>query len=147
MKQKFPVELDEKQYAYIKNKLRGGKMSVLEVTRMRMLLLSDKQRSEYTDIMVVKALGCSLNTVKNIRKKFFKYGLEAAITRKKQLFISRKPLVDGAVSAKIIALACSKGENGNERWSLRQLSKKIVELNIVDHISRETVRKVLKKTN
>jgi hypothetical protein len=145
MKQKFPVELDDEQYAYIKTKFRGGKMSVLVTTRMRILLLADKKRSNYTDIMIVKSLGCSHNTVKNIRKKFFLYGLEAALNRKKQTSPSRKAFVDVDVSTKIIALACSKGENGAERWSLRRLSNKLVELKIVDQISYETVRKVLKK--
>lgn len=147
MKQQFPVSLTEEQYNDLKSRLRGGKLSVLETTRIRILLLADKTRGDNTDIYIAKALGCAHNTVKNIRKKFCELGLDGAIKRKKQSSPSRKRLVDGATGARIIALACSKGENGAERWSLRLLANKIIELHIVESISFETVRQVLKKTN
>ena len=74
-------------------------------------------------------------------------GLEAALGRKKQECPSRQPVFDGASEAHLIALSCSKPPEGRSRWTLRLLADKVVELDIVDKVSYETVRQTLKKTN
>ena len=86
-------------------------------------------------------------TVENVRKRCVLDGLDAAIERKKQCRLSRKRVLDGEKEARLVALCCSQVPAGRGRWTLRMLADKLVELEIVDTISYETVRTALKKTN
>jgi Homeodomain-like domain len=74
-------------------------------------------------------------------------GFEAALRRKPQERPPRPPKLDGKAEAHLIALACSQPPQGRPCWTMRLLADKLVELEIVDCISDETVRKMLKKTN
>lgn len=74
-------------------------------------------------------------------------GLEAALNHKKPVRPSRLPILDGEKEARLIALSCGEPPAGHVRWTLHLLSDKLVELNIVESISHETVRQALKKTN
>ena len=79
-----------------------------------------------------------------MRKRCVEEGLEAAVERRTQ--VNRKPRkLDGAGEAKLVALACSAPPEGHARWTLRLLGDKLVELEVVDSIHKETVRKALKK--
>jgi transposase len=91
-------------------------------------------RCEVSDVCVYK-------TVKNYDLK----GLEYALRRRKHQIPPRKPLVSGEEEARIITLACSKPPDGFARWTLRLLTKNIIEQEIIPSIGRETVRKTLKK--
>jgi hypothetical protein len=86
-------------------------------------------------------------TVEKIRKSYVLEGLSAAIERKKQCGPSRQPVLDGAKEARLVALCCGTVPAGHGRWTLDLLADQLVELKIVDRISRETVRQALKKTN
>jgi transposase len=91
-------------------------------------------------------LEISQPTVSRIRKQYVEQGLAAALNRR----MPRRPYtrkLDGAQEAHLIALACSTPPAGQARWSLRLLATKLVELDIAEDISYQTVRRVLKKTN
>jgi len=85
-------------------------------------------------------------TVLNIRKSFVEKGLAATISRKKPEREYPHAL-DGEAEAHLIALACSEPPEGRKVWSLRLLKDRLIQLGHVDHISHETIRSVLKKTN
>lgn len=87
-----------------------------------------------------------MKTIDRVKKQFVEQGLEAVMTRKPTSRVfSRK--VDGDLEAKLIALSCSPAPEARARWTLRLLADKAVELNYVDEISYETVRRALKKTS
>ena len=82
--------------------------------------------------------------MKRVRKRYVEESLEAAVERRKQ--VNRKPRkLDGAGEAELVALACSAPPDGHARWTLRLLVEKLVELELVDNIHKETVRKALRK--
>ena len=89
----------------------------------------------------------SVVTIEKIRKAYVLEGLEAASDRKKQCRPSRQPVLDGAKEARLVALCCGTVPAGHGRWTLRMLADKLVELQVVESISHETVRQTLKKTN
>jgi hypothetical protein len=83
--------------------------------------------------------------VERIRERFVTDGLDAALTHKKPVDPPREPVLDGAAEARLIALACSATRDGRKAWTLRMLADKLVELEVVDAVSHETVRRTLKK--
>lgn len=85
-------------------------------------------------------------TVERVRKAFVEEGLEGALNAKRPRQ-TRPPRFDGESEAKLIALACSAPPQGRNRWTLRLLADRLVELEVFESISYETVRQTLKKTN
>jgi transposase len=130
--------------------IRRGKHKVNARKRVhaRVLLKTDqgKHGPGWTDARIAEALEIHVNSVRAIRQRFVEQGLEAALNRKKQSRPSRERKLDGVKEARLIALACSDPPEGRAKWSLRLLADKAVELQIVDAISHETVRRTLKKT-
>ena len=94
---------------------------------------------------IARALDCGQATVERIRKRFVMEGFEAALGRKHRTNYEYK--LDGKDEAHLIALACGKPPKGYNRWTLRLLADKMVELEYVDSLSYQTVRRTLKKTN
>ena len=87
-----------------------------------------------------------MRTIDRIKKRFVEEGFDTALERMpNSREYERK--ADGDLEARLVALSCSEPPDGHARWSLRLLADKLVELEIVDTISHETVRTVLKKTN
>ena len=127
---------------------RAGKRSARTITRARILLLTDQSDDGpgWEDRRVAEALGCGHRTVERVRERFVTAGLDAALTHKPQESPSRDRVLDGAAEARLIALACSKTPGGRTRWTLRMLADQLVELEVVEAISPETVRRALKKT-
>ena len=93
-----------------------------------------------------KALGVSTRTIENVKKRFVEQGLDSAIERKVS---TRKPNIkfDGEFDARIMQLACSESPEGSNRWTIRLLAEKAVELEIVDSVSTMTIQRSLKKTS
>ena len=92
------------------------------------------------------ALDVSVGLVHAARQAFVEQGLSAALERK-PASRHRPRKLDGAQEAKLIALTCSPAPAGHARWTLRLLASKLVELQIVDSISKDAVRNMLKKTS
>jgi len=147
MNQIYVVDLLPSQRKKLKRWCRSGKRGVLEVLRMRILLLADVNGPAWTDKRISEAMACCPLTVANVRRYFVERGFMASICRKKQERPSQEPLLDGRGEARLIALACGETPEGHARWTLRLLAQRAVELEIADHLSHESVRRTLKKTN
>jgi hypothetical protein len=128
-----------------------GKKVLAAKKRMRaqVLLKADAGTDgpAWIDRRIADAFGVSVVTIEKIRKSYVWEGLEAAIERKKQCRPSRQPVLDGVKEARLVALCCGTVPAGYGRWTLRLLADKLVELKVVESVSRETVRQALKKTN
>lgn len=115
------------------------------VRRAQILLKADADGPNWTDERIAEAFSCRSQTVENVRENLVTNGFEAALNRKKRETSSRKKLLDGEQEAKLIAMRLGSTPDGFSNWSLRLLAEKVVELEIVDSISYETVRQTLKK--
>lgn len=146
---KYVVELTSEEQNELTELVSKGKAAARKITHARVLLQADESEvgPAWTDKQIAEAFGIHTNTIFGIRQRFVEQGLQAALERKKQDHSSRKRIVDGEVEAHLIALRCSDAPKGRDRWTLRLLAEKLVELEIVPSISHETVRQALKKTN
>ena len=98
-----------------------------------------------TDTEIIEALKVARNTIRTVRYRYVRKGLEAAINERPKPGAPNK--FTGRDKAKITAIACSKPPEGRNRWTLRLIADTMVKLEIVDDISHHTVQRVLKKTN
>ena len=117
-----------------------------KLLRARLFLKADvgEKGPGWTDERIAEAFEVSLSTVHRLRQRLVEEGLDAALLRKPQS-APRPAKLDGAQEAKLIAIACSEPPAGRARWTLQLLADKLVELQVVDSISDETVRQRLKK--
>ena len=127
---------------------RGGRgaASPDAVRRAQILLKADQSKAgpAWTDARIGEAFGVSRATVERVRKRFLVAGRDASLVRKRPP--PRAPKLDGAAEAHLIATACGAPPDGHKRWTLRLLAGRLVELEEVDSVSHETVRRTLKKT-
>jgi hypothetical protein len=150
MKKRYIVELTHDERESLKRLISHGSAKARKLNRARILLKAD--RGEYSegerlsDVAIARMLETSSATVGRVRERFFLQGIDAALERSMPDRIYERSF-DGRAEARLIALACSEAPEGRERWSLRLLAHKAVELGIVREVSHETVRKTLKKTN
>jgi transposase len=100
----------------------------------------------WTDEAIAAAVEVSQPTVHRVRRQYVEEGLAAALNRRPPTRVYQRKL-DGVQEAHLVALACSTPPTGQARWTLRLLAAKLVELEVVDDVSYQTVRRVLKKTN
>jgi transposase len=150
MKKKYFVELSEQEREYVHKLISSGSAPARKSNRARILLKADvgkhAEAQALNDRQIAQMLETSTATVQRARERFYEGGLQAALKRSKPDRLYRRSL-EGRAEAHLIALACSEPPQGRNRWSLRLLADKAVELGIVDKVSHETVRKTLKKTN
>jgi transposase len=147
--QKWHVKLSKGERKKIKMVLRSKKIPMESKKRAQILLDLDEADGSSTASIseIMKKRGVSENTVIYTRKKFDEEGIDAALFRKKRETPAITPKVTGEVEAHIIATACSAAPNGKARWSMQMIANKIMLDGIIDTISDETVRLVLKKHN
>ena len=124
-------------------KLRGGHE---KVRRAQILLQADADGPKWPDRRIAEAYGCRTKTVENIRQRFVLEGFAAALARKRAAAPPVPRLLDGKQEAQVIALRLGAPPPGRAHWSLRLLARRAVELEIVESVSHETVRRTLKKT-
>jgi len=144
----YVVELTSEERNQLKRLVNTGKAAAYKQRHARILLLADQGPEGPTmkDDQITTAVGCGIATVERVRKQLVTEGLEAALQRQK-VDRSCQRLLDGDAEAHLIALACSQPPRGRNRWTLRLLAEKMVELEIVGHCSKDTVHQTLKKTN
>jgi transposase len=149
MAKKYLVTLTPEERQWLAALLSAGKRSALALTRARILLKADQAPGgpAWEDAEIAQALDCGLRTVERVRQRFVERGLEQALGRKPQDRPSRPRKFDGAAEARLIALACSQPPKGRARWTLKLLADRLVELEVFEAVSDETVRRVLKKTS
>jgi len=145
---KYVVKLSAEERARLVEIIHKGKHSAQLIMKARILLKADSSQAGegWPDSQIVAALECGLSTVARARQQLVEEGFEAVLRRKHQPSSARKRTFDGEAEAKLIALACSAPPPGRARWSLRLLEEKVVELNIVERASDNTIGRTLKKT-
>jgi transposase len=145
---RYVVTLTAEERERLETLVRSGRRSARTITRARVLLLTDQSDGGpgWEDRRAAEALGCGHRTVERVRERFVTCGLDAALAHKPQRRPSRERVLDGAAEARLVALACSTAPDGRKAWTLRLLADKLVELEVAESVSRETVRRVLKKT-
>jgi transposase len=145
---RYKVTLTPEERGQLQDLIAAGKAAAQKLARARILLKADAAPGgpAWTDQRIAEAVEVGTATVERIRQRFVEEGLEAALGRKKQQRPSRERKLDGRAEARLIALACSAPPAGRTEWTMRLLADQVVELEIVDTISDETVRRVLKKT-
>lgn len=148
MNKKYSVKLSDAEREYAQRIIRSERSSKSIKNRANVLLMRDEEAGNpATQAEVAKRCGVSEVTVYHTVRDFSVYGIEYALTFKKPEQAPRPAIVSGESEARIIALACSEAPEGFSRWTVRLLAEKIVELEILPAISRETVRRTLKKQN
>jgi hypothetical protein len=145
---RYVVTLSTDERGHLDALTKVGRRSARTITRARILLLTDQGDGGpgWEDARVAEALGCGHRTVERVRERFVTDGLDAALSHHTPPTPPRQPVLDGAAEARLIALACSATPDGRKAWTLRMLADKLVELEVVETISHETVRRTLKKT-
>lgn len=124
---------------------RTGTRSAQAITRARILLAADSQGQARNDADIARSLGVSVHTVENTRQRYCTQGLEAVLERKSRRDKGWPVKLDGRVQAQVVALACSSTPNNEPSWTLSMLADQLVKLELVESVSRESVRQILKK--
>lgn len=148
MNKTYIVKLTQEERDLLHQLVAAGKAAARRLTHARILLKADSSEGQpnWSDADISEALEVSLSTVARVRERFVEEGLAAALNPRAQQ--NRRPRrLDGANEAHLIALACAPPPAGQQRWTLRLLADKMVELEHVESLSHETVRRTLKKTN
>jgi len=145
MNKKYIVRLTDKERKGLKKLIAKGKTVAYMIRHAHILLKADADGPAWPDSRIAEAFSCHARTVEGIRKRLVEQGLDAVLNRKKRAMPPREKLLDGEKEARLIALSCSKPPKGRARWTLHLLADKMVELEIVESISHETVRQTLKK--
>ena len=139
---KNPVKLTPKERKELKQLISKGTEKARKITRARILLMANEGK---TDTYIIETLKVARNTVRQVRSRYVQEGLESAINEQPRSGAPKK--FTGRQRAKITAIACSEPPEGRNRWTLRLIADKVVELKICDEISCKTVERTLKKTN
>lgn len=148
MKKKYPVILSDTERDELKRLIAAGTSTARKLAHARILLKADEspEGDGWVDERVADAVEVSQPTVARVRRQYFEEGLQAALNRRPPKRGYHRKL-DGEQEARLVSMACSEPPGGQARWSLRLLADRLVELEIVENISYQTVRRTLKKTN
>ena len=141
-RKKYLINLSSEDRENLLQMTRKGMLKARQFKRAMILLKADEGLS---DPQIMAALNVSRPCVERIRKRFVADGIERALNEDPRPGQKRK--LDGRGEATLIATACTEAPEGHERWTLRLLAGKLVQLQVVDAISHETVRRTLKKTS
>lgn len=148
MQKKYIVTLMQEERQSLQAMLSRGKAAARRLMHARILLKADAGSGgpAWGDAPIAEGLEVGRATVERVRRAFVEEGLEAALERRKPRRQYERTL-DGDGEAHLIALACQKPPEGRSRWTLRLLADRMVQLEYVDQVSYQTVRRTLKKTN
>ncbi len=146
MPKKYIVDLSEEERQSLLKLTTTGKHAAYKINHARILLKADINQLDggWSDEAISKALDLSTSTIERVRQRFVESGIDAALSYRQGRGRKQRRL-DGEQEAHLLALACSTAPQGRERWTLRILADKMVELNHVESLSHETVRQTLKK--
>ena len=145
---KYVVRLSPEERDRLEGFIGNGKRSAQLLTKARILLKADVSEAGegWSDGRIAQALDTGVATIERTRRQLVEEGFDAVLTRKYNPNSARPKIFDGAAEAKLIALSCSQPPEGHAKWSLRLLEEKVVELNIVERASDNTIGRTLKKT-
>jgi putative transposase len=142
MAKKYIVTLTDDERAHLVALTKRGKVAARRLTRAHLLLQAE---AGLADAAIAQALHIGTATVERLRMRFVEEGLEAALSERPRPGGRRK--LDGRQEAFLIALACTTPPEGRACWTMQLLADKLVEIQVVEAISDETVRRTLKKTS
>jgi hypothetical protein len=147
VRKRHTVRLSEEERARLHTLIGQGVTPARALTHARILLKANQGEAGpgWTDAAIGAALEVNPATVARVRMKYVAAGLDAAVYRKapERQYPRR---LDGEQEAYLAALACSAPHEGRKRWTLRLLAGRLVELELVESVSYETVRQALKQT-
>ena len=145
---KYVVRLSGEERARLEAFIGKGKRAAPLLTRARILLKADVSDAGdgWSDSRIAEALDTSIATVERTRRQLVEEGFDAVSTRKYNPSSAPRRIFDGAAEAKLIALACGPAPAGRAKWTLCLLEEKVVELQIVERASDNTIGRTLKKT-
>ncbi len=145
---KYIVTLTAEERQDLHDLIAAGKAAAQKLAHARILLKADAADGgpAWPDHRIADALEVSTATVERVRQRFVEQGLDAALDRKRRERPAREIKLEGRAEARLIALACSAPPLGRAVWTMQLLADKLVELEVVDAVSYETVRRALKKT-
>ena len=143
---KYIVMLSAEERERLNALIQTGKRRARQVLKARVLLKADASEGgeAWTDSQIAEALDTRSDTVARTRQQLVEEGLDAALTRQHSPNSASPRIFDGAAEAKLIALACSAPPKGRARWTLSLLETAVVELNLVDRASDNTIGRTLK---
>lgn len=144
----YRVTLTEEEREEMRGLVSKGKGAAGRLRRARILLMADENQpgGGWKDADIASALNAHTRTVERVRQRCVEAGIEAALNHARPKRRRRKVL-DGAAEARLVQLACSEAPDGHESWTMQMLTDRLIELEVVETVSRETVRTTLKKTN
>jgi transposase len=141
VKKKYVVNLREEEKERLEDLTQKGQSKARRIRRANILLLAHEGMKDAQ--IIARALNATVTTVERVRKRFVEEGLEAALSERPRPGGKRK--LDGHQEAYLVALACSGPPEGRKQWTMQLLADRLVELEVVEQISDETVRRTLKK--
>jgi Homeodomain-like domain len=146
-KKRYVVELSADERKRLEELIRKGKSPAKKQLKARILLRADESPlgPNWNDPKISESLGTYPMMCARVRQQFAQGGIDSVLNRKQRARPPVPPIFDGEKEARLIALACSQPPEGRAKWTLRLLESKVVELNIVDHASDNTIGRVLKK--
>ena len=145
MVKKYIVQLSQEERDSLEEVVKKLSGSSQKVRRAQILIKADVEGLNWTDKQIAEAFSCRIETVENLRKTLVTKGFEIALNGEKREAPPRKRALDGEQEARVIAARLGSPPDGFGGWSLRLLKEQVVELEIVENISHETLRKILKK--
>lgn len=145
MKKEFLVCLTDEQQEIVSQVVKHLDGSPQKVRRAQILLKANVNGPNWIDSRIAEAFTCSTQTVENVRKRFVEAGFEVTLNGKKRETPPYQPRLNGEQEAQVIALRLATPPSGYANWTLTLLQERVVALSIVDSVSRETLRKSLKK--
>ena len=146
MRKKYIMRLSDEERRELSEVVRKFKGTSEKVRRAQILLKADVAGPNWLDRQIAEAFGCRTKTVENVRQRLVERGFKQSLNGAKRAASSTSKLLDGQQEAQIIATRLGPPPLGYANWTLRLLARRVVELEIVDTISYETVRRTLKKT-
>lgn len=146
MQKKYIVRLTDQERNELEQVIRKLKGTSQKVRRAQILLKADADGPNWTDQKIAEAFGCRTKTVENVRQRLVERGFEETLNGAKRATPPVEKLLDGNQEAQLIATRLGPPPAGYANWTLRLLARKVVELEIVESVSYETVRRTLKKT-
>jgi hypothetical protein len=149
MPKKYVLKLTAQERAELEQVVRKGRVAAWKVQRAQCLLQCDQgpDGPAWTDEQIAAAYHVTTRSLESWRQQAVEQGPLTLLERKPRALSAGMLKLDGQQQARLTALACSQAPEGHARWSLRLLAERLVELEIVDSISHETVRRALKKTS
>jgi transposase len=145
----YVVKLTAEERAVLDGVVRKGKAAGWKIQRAQVLLKCDQGRDgpAWIDQRIADAFGCTRQSVENWRKQALEQGPLSLLERKVRETPPIPPKLDGEKQAQLVKLACSQPPQGRARWTMQLLAERLVQLEVVDEIGPDTVRRTLKKMN